>query len=102
MANIIIEDLVESTELDAHAMSVLVGGYFSGFSWLRVHAPSQGSFQYPAVNNYYTLNQFIADEIQIINQEQFVNINNSDGAQVDLNEDANNDLATIPSIPGLP
>ena len=101
MASIVIEDLVENTELDAEAMSVLVGGYRSGFGWLRVHSPSSGSFNYPVVNQYYTLNQFIADEIQFINQEQIVSINNSVGAQDDLNENANNGLGKTAGSPEI-
>ncbi len=103
MASIVIEDLVASAELDSQAMAALVGGYRSGFGWIRPYRRSSnsGSFNYPVVNQYYTLNQFIADEIQIINQEQFVNINNSAGAQVDLNESAQNGLGKNALIPEL-
>ena len=93
MASIVIEDLAESTELDSQAMSALVGGYVSGFGWIRPFRRASGSFNYPVVNQYFTLNQFVAEEIQIINQEQFVNINNSAGAQVDLNENGHNGLS---------
>ncbi len=103
MASIVIEDLVESTELDSQAMSALVGGYVSGFGWIRPYRRSSGSFStpYPAVNQYFTLNQFIAEEIQIINQEQFVSIHNSAGAQVDLNESGHNGLGKNALIPEL-
>ena len=101
MARIVIEDLVESTELDSQALSAVVGGYVSGFGWIRPYQHSNGSFNYPVVNQYYTLNQFIADEIQIINQEQFVSINNSVGAQVDLNENGHNGLGKSAMIPGV-
>mgnify|MGYP000040044888 CR=1 FL=1 len=92
MASIVIEDLIENADLDSEAMSALVGGYVSGFGWIRPYQHSVGSFNHPIVNQYFTLNQYVADEIQIINQDQYVSIVNSDGALVNLSEDANNDL----------
>jgi hypothetical protein len=92
MASIVIEDLIENADLDSEAMSALVGGYVSGFGWIRPYQDSVGSFNHPIVNQYFTLNQYVADEIQIINQDQYVSIVNSDGALVNLSEDANNDL----------
>lgn|GEM_PF-7110760 len=101
MASIVIEDLIESADLDSNAMSALTGGYVSGFGWIRPYQRSVGSFNYPSVNQYFTLNQYVADEIQIINQDQYVSIVNSDGALVNLNEDANNDLTKSLVLPGV-
>jgi hypothetical protein len=100
MASIVIEDLTENTELDAEALTAVAGGYVSGFSWIQPFR-RPGSFSSGGVNQFFTLNQFIADEIQIINQEQFVSINNSAGAAVDLNGDARNGLGKTLSLPGL-
>ena len=92
MASLVIEDLIENADLDSEAMTTLAGGYFSGFGWIRPYRKSVGSFGQPAVNQFFTLNQFIADNIQIINQEQNVNVIGSDGALVNVNGNANNDL----------
>ncbi len=93
MASLVIEDLVENTDLDSQAMTILAGGYYSGFGWIRPYQKkSAGSFRQPAVNQFFTLNQYIADNIQIINQEQNVNVINSDGALVDVDGNANNGL----------
>jgi hypothetical protein len=100
MASIVIEDLIENTDLDAAAMTAVAGGYVSGFGWIRPYQHA-GSFNNPVVNQFFTLNQYIADEIQIINQDQYVSINNSAGANVDLNENANNGLDKTLSLPGL-
>ena len=51
-----------------------------------------------AVNQFFTFNQYVADEIQIINQDQYVNIVNSDGALVNLSETANNDSVRLPGL----
>lgn len=102
MSSIVIEDLIENTELDSAAMTAVTGGYRSGFGWiLPYQKKSAGSFGgAPVVNQFFTLNQYIADEIQIINQDQYVSINNSAGAQVNLSEDANNALGKS-LAPGL-
>jgi hypothetical protein len=93
MTSIVVKDLREDAELDSTAMSALCGGYRSGFGWIRTFESTIGSFSSPGVNQYFTLNQmFIADEIQFINQEQNVNIINSDNAQVNLDEFANNGI----------
>jgi len=101
MASIVIADLSESTDLDAKALAALVGGrpYVSGFSWIAPFQRSVGSFQPQVVNQFFTLNQFIADEIQIINQEQYVSISHSPGATAGVNADADNGLRR--SLPGL-
>ena len=60
---------------------------------------SVGSFGGPVVNQFFTLNQYIADNIQIINQEQNVNIIDSAGAQAHVNGNANNGLTqTLPAF----
>jgi hypothetical protein len=78
MASLVIEDLIENADLDSEAMTVLVGGFFSGFGWIRPYQKSVGSFGQPVVNQFFTLNQYVADNIQIINQEQNVNVINSE------------------------
>mgnify|MGYP001575689951 CR=1 FL=1 len=102
MSSIVIEDLGQSTELDSEALSVISGGFRSGFGWIRPYQKNSiGSFGLPPiVNQYFTLNQYVADEIQIINQDQYVSINNSAGAQVSLTENATNDLGKS-LVPGL-
>ena len=93
MTSIEIKDLIEDTELDSTAMSALTGGYRSGFGWIRTIESSQGSFNAPVVNQYFTMNQtFIADEIQFIDQDQYISIIDSDNAVVNLSESANNGL----------
>jgi hypothetical protein len=92
MASLVIEDLIENADLDSEAMTALVGGFFSGFGWIRPYQKSVGSFGQPVVNQFFTLNQYIADNIQIINQEQNVNVINSDGALVNVDGNANNGL----------
>ncbi len=93
MASLTIEDLVENTDLDCEAMTALTGGYVSGFGWIRPFRNSVGSFGAPSVNQFFTLNQYIADNIQIINQEQNVNVIGSDGAVVNVDGNASNDLS---------
>lgn len=100
MASIVIEDLSESTELDAAALAAIAGGYVSGFGWIRPFR-RVGSFANPVINQYFNLNQYIADEIQIVNQEQYVSISNSAGSRVDLNENGDNGLTRALSLPGL-
>lgn len=93
MTSIEVKDLIEDTELDSAAMQELTGGYRSGFGWIQTFESTLGSFNTPVVNQYFTQNQtFIADEIQYINQDQYVSIVNSDNAMVKLNETANNGL----------
>ena len=93
MASLVIEDLIENTDLDCEAMTTLTGGYVSGFGWIRPFQRSVGSFGSPVVNQFFTLNQFyIADNIQIINQEQNVNVIGSDGAVVNVDGNASNGL----------
>jgi hypothetical protein len=100
MASIVIEDLTENAELDAAALSAITGGFVSGFGFIQPYR-RRGSFVPPVVNQFFTLNQFIADEIQIVNQEQYVSINNSAGSRVDLDENGQNALGRTLSLPGL-
>ena len=93
MTSIVVKDLIEDAELDSTAMSELTGGYRSGFGWIRTFESSIGSFNAPQiVNQYFTYNQYIADEIQFINQDQNVNIINSNNALVNLDETASNGI----------
>ena len=101
MASIVIEDLIEDTDLDAAALTAVVGGtYISGFGWIQPYQQHVGSFANPVVNQFFTLNQYIADSIQIVNQDQTVNINNSAGAAVGLNENGGNALDKSLKLPG--
>jgi len=93
MTNIVVKDLIEDAELDSTAMSALSGGYRSGFGWIRTFESTIGSFNGPQiVNQYLTYNQYNADEIQFINQDQNVSIINSDNALVNLDEIASNGM----------
>ena len=92
MTSLVIEDLIENTDLDGEAMTALTGGYVSGFGWIRPFQRSVGSFGGPVVNQFFTLNQYVADNIQIINQEQNVNVIDSDGALINVDGNASNDL----------
>jgi hypothetical protein len=91
MATITINDLSESAELDAKAMAAITGGFSLGWIVPYQNLP-KGRGRPSVLNQYFTLNQFIADEIQIINQHQSVNVIDSAGAVVDLEENANNGL----------
>ncbi|MEN8207329.1 MAG: hypothetical protein ABFS24_15170 [Pseudomonadota bacterium] len=93
MTSIVVKDLREDAELDSSAMSALTGGYRSGFGWIRTFESTVGSFNPPVVKQYFTFNQFnqyVADVIQINNQEQNVSIFDSPGATVALDADAKN------------
>lgn len=93
MANIILEDLIENTDLDTQAMTALRGGvYSSGFGWLATPLKSSAA-RLPILNQYFTFNQYVADNIQIINQTQNVNLIDSDNSQVSVDGNANNGLS---------
>jgi hypothetical protein len=99
MTSIVVKDLIEDAELDSTAMSALSGGYRSGFGWIRTYESTIGSFNRPQiVNQYFTFNQYIADEIQFINQDQYVSINNSNNAVVNVGEAASNGMAVRPPM----
>ena len=95
MTSIVVTDLIEDAELDSAAMSAVSGGYRSGFGWIRTFESTLGSFSSPAGNQYFTFNQYIADEIQFINQDQYVSIIDSDNAVVTLNENASNGMGRL-------
>lgn len=91
MANITIDDLTESSELDRHAMKTFVGGLGLARSLLftmgeprsRAAGGSGGG-----VNNF--INQFFVDTIQLNVLDQDINIIDSDNANVSQNANAEN------------
>ncbi len=100
MANIVIKDLPASGELDRAAMAGLSGGGSISFGFIVPYRRPSAGTSPTVLNQYFQVNQYFADQIQIINQNQFVNIDNSNNANVVLGEGAKNDLPTT-LLPGV-
>ena len=77
MSTLIINDLPENTELDRAAIAAILGGYRSGFGFLRVHRNLSGSgasaggmpsLSIYEVTNTYVTNNFIDFDYNVIQQ----------------------------------
>lgn len=94
MATIIIKDLNESRTLDQQERAVVRGGWLWG--WM-VPYQRGGQRGFPLqVNQHFQVNQYFADQIQIVNQNQVVRIIDSVGANVSLDADSINTI-TLPA-----
>ncbi len=90
MSHILIHDLTQSTELDRRALSALAGGR-AQLWWQPMQGGRSGSFQPTSINQYY-VTQYIADQIQINNQYQLLQIIDSPNTDASLIGSAENSL----------
>jgi len=94
MTRIHIRDL--DTALDHTALSALRGGRTSLF-WQPVHGAERRTGA-PTINQYF-VNQYIADQIQINNQYQTLNIIDSNNVDADVSGNASNGLEANYPLP---
>ena len=90
MARTRIHDLDAATPLDHKAMAALRGGR-TDLWWQPISDIARRSGGAPTVNQYF-VNQYIADQIQINNQYQTLNIIDSNHVDADLSGNASNGL----------
>lgn len=84
MATLKIHDLTQCQTLDTQTMGTIRGGFLWG--WIVPYGPRAPG---PApVTNLMQINQYFADQLQIINQTQIVEVANSTDVQVNLGQDA--------------
>ena len=69
MADIVIKDLTENTDLDRAALKAVAGG-ISSFGWIRPYQKKSGLSQMPSVN-YFDLSgsTFLENPTFVINQD---------------------------------
>jgi hypothetical protein len=91
MARTRIHDLDAVTPLDDKAMAALRGGRTD--LWWQPISDLARRTGAPTINQYF-VNQYIADQIQINNQYQTLNVIDSNHVDADLSGNASNGLET--------
>jgi hypothetical protein len=96
MARTRIHDLDAVTPLDDKAMAALRGGRTD--LWWQPISDLARRTGAPTINQYF-VNQYIADQIQINNQYQTLNVIDSNHVDADLSGNASNGLETSELAP---
>jgi hypothetical protein len=96
MSNIVIHDLSHNTTLDRRALSEVCGGR-AQLWWQPMQGGRSRSFQPGTLNQYY-VTEYIADQIQINNQYQLLQIIDSPNTDASVIGDAQNSL-TVDYVP---
>jgi hypothetical protein len=96
MTNIVIHDLTQNTTLDRRGLSAVCGGR-AQLWWQPMQGGRSRSFQPVTLNQYY-VTEYSADQIQINNQYQLLQIIDSPNTDANLIGNAENNL-TVDYVP---